>query len=264
MNLCVLRVPAPPMRTKVNRLDRFGDFRFPAPRAWCMSLSYSQCRAAVDGFVARLHSIIHPAGVQPPRRTRGARHGTRSPADGTFRRFRIGLRSSSWLRLLFPEPSAGISAGIRGPCGRPHCRRLLLAPPRRRHIRRIRPLGHRRHQDRGRPRHRGYGPALRHLRAPCAHPPPPGLEAGVGRAVAQDHLRAFDRVPPHGRGSRLRYAALPVDVPGPVLPRREAEPRPHVSRLPEPVHVPARHRRRTRSRRAARRSGSPSACRPAP
>mgnify|MGYP004474654943 CR=1 FL=1 len=54
-----------PMRTKVNRLNRFGDFRFPAPLAWCMSLSYSQCRAAVDGFVARLHSIIHPAGVQP-------------------------------------------------------------------------------------------------------------------------------------------------------------------------------------------------------
>ena len=45
--------PRAPMRTKVNRLNRFGDFRFPAPRAWCMSLSYSQCRAAVDGFVAR-------------------------------------------------------------------------------------------------------------------------------------------------------------------------------------------------------------------
>ena len=121
----VLR-PAPPMRTKVNRLNRF-----PASLAWCMSLSYSQCRAAVDGFVARLHSIIHPAGVQPSRRTRGARHGTHSPADGTFKRFRIGLRSSSWLRLLFLESPAGISAGIRGLCGRPHCRQLLLTPPRR-------------------------------------------------------------------------------------------------------------------------------------
>ena len=126
----VLR-PAPPMRTKVNRLNRFGDFRFPAPLAWCMSLSYSQCRAAIDGFVTRLHSIIHPAGVQPSRRTRGARHGTHSPADGTFKRFRIGLRSSSWLRLLFLESPAGISAGIRGLCGRPHCRQLLLTPPRR-------------------------------------------------------------------------------------------------------------------------------------
>ena len=121
----VLR-PAPPMRTKVNRLNRF-----PASLAWCMSLSYSQCRAAVDGFVARLHSIIHPAGGQPSRRTRGARHGTHSSADGTFKRFRIGLRSSSWLRLLFLESSAGISAGIRGLCGRPHCRQLLHTPPRR-------------------------------------------------------------------------------------------------------------------------------------
>ena len=121
----VLR-PAPPMRTKVNRLNRF-----PASLAWCMSLSYSQCRAAVDGFVARLHSIIHPAGAQPSRRTRGARHGTHSPADGTFKRFRIGLRSSSWLRLLFLESPAGISAGIRGLWGRPHCRQLLRTPPRR-------------------------------------------------------------------------------------------------------------------------------------
>lgn len=207
-----------------------------------MSLSYSQCRAAVDGFVARLHSIIHPAGVQPLRRTHGAERRTHSPADGTFKRFRTGLRSSSWLRLLFLKSSAGISAGIRDLCGRPHCKQLLLAPPRQRHIRRIRLLEHRHHQDRERPRHRGYGLAFRYLRAPCAHPQSLGLEVGVGRAVAQDHLRAFDKKPPHERGARLRYVALPVDVPGLVLPRREAEPRPHVSRLPEPVHVPARHR----------------------
>ena len=98
--LCELCLSAPPMRTFVNRLNRFGDFRFPIPFAWCLSLSYSQCRAAITGFVARLHSVIHPVGVQPLRRTRGARRGTHSPTDGTFKRFRIGLRSLPWRRLL--------------------------------------------------------------------------------------------------------------------------------------------------------------------
>ena len=37
-----------------------------------MSFSYSQFPAAAPGIVARLHFIIHPAGVPPQKRTHGA------------------------------------------------------------------------------------------------------------------------------------------------------------------------------------------------
>ena len=117
----VLR-PAPPMRTKVNRLNRFGDFRFPAPLAWCMSLSYSQCRAAVDGFVARLHSIIHPAGcnlrdalVVPGTGRTHPRTG-HSSVSGLDCGHRLGSASCSWNRLpgFPPEFAAYVVALIAG------------------------------------------------------------------------------------------------------------------------------------------------------
>ena len=125
---------ASPMRTFVNRLNRFGDSRFPIPFAWCLSLSYSQCRAAITGFVARLHSVIHPAGVQPLRRTLGARRRTHSPADGTFKRFRIGLRSLPWRRLLSLNRYSGALAGICCLCRLPHGEQFLSATLRQRRV----------------------------------------------------------------------------------------------------------------------------------
>ena len=112
----VLR-PAPPMRTKVNRLNRF-----PAPLAWCMSLSYSQCRVAVDGFVARLHSIIHPAGcnlrdalVVPGTGRTHPRTG-HSSVSGLDCGHRLGSASCSWNRLpgFPPEFAAYVVALIAG------------------------------------------------------------------------------------------------------------------------------------------------------
>ena len=153
-NLCALCLSASPMRTFVNRLNRFGDYRIPTPFAWCMSLSYSQCRAAVVDLVARLHSIIHPAGVQPLRRTRGARRRTHSPADGTFKRFRNGSRSLPWRRFLSLR-SSSVFARYCGLCRRPHGKQLFFTPLRQRHVWRVRLLEHRHHQNRERPRHCG-------------------------------------------------------------------------------------------------------------
>ena len=131
----VLR-PAPPMRTKVNRLNRF-----PASLAWCMSLSYSQCRAAVDGFVARLHSIIHPAGcnlrdalVVPGTGRTHPRTG-HSSVSGLDCGHRLGSASCSWNRLpgFPPEFAAYVVALIAGSSfsHRPDAARRAKEPRRR-------------------------------------------------------------------------------------------------------------------------------------
>lgn len=73
------------MSTKGNGQNRFGDFRFPrAGGLMHVSLLYAVSDGPSRALVVRLHAVIPPAGVQPPRHTRGARHGTHSPADGSF------------------------------------------------------------------------------------------------------------------------------------------------------------------------------------
>ena len=112
--------PQPPsvstMSTKGNGQNRFGDFRFPrAGGLMHVSLLYAVSDGPSRALVVRLHAVIPPAGVQPPRHTRGARHGTHSPADGSFKPLRFGTRPLPRCRLLSLKSSSALSrVGLRG------------------------------------------------------------------------------------------------------------------------------------------------------
>ena len=112
--------PQPPsvstMSTKGNGQNRFGDFRFPrAGGLMHVSLLYAVSDGPSRALVVRLHAVIPPAGVQPPRHTRGARHGTHSPADGSFKPLRFGTRPLPRCRLLSLKSSSTLSrVGLRG------------------------------------------------------------------------------------------------------------------------------------------------------
>ena len=104
------------MSTKGNGQNRFGDFRFPrAGGLMHVSLLYAVSDGPSRALVVRLHAVIPPAGVQPPRHTRGARHGTHSPADGSFKPLRFGTRPLPRCRLLSLKSSSALSrVGLRG------------------------------------------------------------------------------------------------------------------------------------------------------
>ena len=104
------------MSTKGNGQNRFGDFRFPrAGGLMHVSLLYAVSDGPSRALVVRLHAVIPPAGVQPPRHTRGARYGTHSPADGSFKPLRFGTRPLPRCRLLSLKSSSALSrVGLRG------------------------------------------------------------------------------------------------------------------------------------------------------
>ena len=119
--------PQPPsvstMSTKGNGQNRFGDFRFPrAGGLMHVSLLYAVSDGPSRALVVRLHAVIPPAGVQPPRHTHGARHGTHSPADGSFKPLRFGTRPLPRCRLLSLKSLSALSRGClrgRAPHGGP-------------------------------------------------------------------------------------------------------------------------------------------------
>ncbi len=104
------------MSTKGHGQNRFGDFRFPrAGGLMHVSLLYAVSDGPSRALVVRLHAVIPPVGVQPPRHTRGARHGTHSPADGSFKPLRFGTRPLPRCRLLSLKSSSALSrVGLRG------------------------------------------------------------------------------------------------------------------------------------------------------